>query len=191
MSVASLNNGSLQLSELVISNEKYSNATGYVASSSTFSAGVTGTNLVTSEINIESGANTATLTSVGTDALSINGNQGALFCGEINALGSIDITTGANTATLTSVGTNALSINGNQGALFCGAITAAAAVTANSTLTIGTGSTANSISISGTSGNPLTFSRGILPNVIYDSTNSFGTAGQVPTANGTGGWVWA
>lgn len=45
MSVASLNNGSLQLSELVISNEKYSNATGYVASSSVFSSSTNGTYL--------------------------------------------------------------------------------------------------------------------------------------------------
>jgi len=51
MSVASLNNGSLQLSELVISNEKYSNATGYVASSSNFSAGVTGTSLTVPTIS--------------------------------------------------------------------------------------------------------------------------------------------
>jgi hypothetical protein len=56
MSVASLNNGSLQLSELVISNEKYSNATGYVASSSTFSAGLTGTSLsVSGDIVLPSG----------------------------------------------------------------------------------------------------------------------------------------
>ena len=45
MSVASLNNGQLQLSELVISNDKYSNATGYVASSSTFSSSTSGTSL--------------------------------------------------------------------------------------------------------------------------------------------------
>ena len=45
MSVASLNNGQLQLSELVISNEKYSNSTGYVASSSVFSSAVNNTYL--------------------------------------------------------------------------------------------------------------------------------------------------
>jgi hypothetical protein len=45
MSVQSLNNGQLQLSELVISNEKYTGATGYVASTSTFSSSVNGTSL--------------------------------------------------------------------------------------------------------------------------------------------------
>ena len=45
MSVASLNNGQLQLSELVISNEKYSNAAGYVASSSVFSSATNNTYL--------------------------------------------------------------------------------------------------------------------------------------------------
>ena len=45
MSVASLNNGSLQLAELIISNEKYSNAAGFISSSSSFTAGLTGTQL--------------------------------------------------------------------------------------------------------------------------------------------------
>jgi hypothetical protein len=52
MSIQSLNNGQLQLSELVISNEKYTGATGFVASSSTFSSSVNGTSLTTPTITL-------------------------------------------------------------------------------------------------------------------------------------------
>jgi hypothetical protein len=45
MSVASINNGTLQLSDLIISNEKYSNSAGYTPSTSTFSASLTGTSI--------------------------------------------------------------------------------------------------------------------------------------------------
>jgi len=51
MSVASVNNGSLQLSELVISNEKYSAASGYVASQSTFTSSNTSTSLNSNTIS--------------------------------------------------------------------------------------------------------------------------------------------
>jgi len=50
MSVQSITNGQLQLSELIVSNEKYSNATGYVASSSSFSSSVDGTSLTVPNI---------------------------------------------------------------------------------------------------------------------------------------------
>jgi len=51
MSVASVNNGQLQLSELVISNEKYSAASGYVASQSTFTSSNTSTSLNSNTIS--------------------------------------------------------------------------------------------------------------------------------------------
>jgi hypothetical protein len=53
MSVASVTNKTLQLAELVISNEKFTGATGYVASSSSFSAGVTGTSLDVPNITVD------------------------------------------------------------------------------------------------------------------------------------------
>lgn len=37
----------------------------------------------------------------------------------------------------------------------------------------------------------LIISGGIQPTGIIDATGSYGLAGQVPTANGTGGWLWA
>jgi hypothetical protein len=89
MSVASLNNGSLQLSELVISNSKYSNATGYVASSSSFSSSVTGTDLNLGLGTIDTGGITSTgpvsgtiftTTSGGTSTFD-NVNMGALTLG--------------------------------------------------------------------------------------------------------------
>lgn len=84
MSVASLNNGSLQLSELVISNEKYSNATGYVASSSTFSSGVTGTSLSVgafkaTSIGIQNGNNGVELTCGGSNNLIVSGQVEAPY----------------------------------------------------------------------------------------------------------------
>jgi hypothetical protein len=58
MSVASLKDGQLQLSELTISNEKYVGASGYVAASSNFSSSVNGTSFVTSTANIGKGSTT-------------------------------------------------------------------------------------------------------------------------------------
>jgi hypothetical protein len=59
MSVASVVNKTLQLAELIVSNEKYSGATGYVASSSTFSSSVNGTSLTVPEISASGDINCA------------------------------------------------------------------------------------------------------------------------------------
>jgi hypothetical protein len=78
MSVASINNGSLQLSELIVSNEKYSNSAGYAPSTASFSAGLTGTNVTIGNIladkvtiNSSNTANDYSLTSY-SNALSIS-----------------------------------------------------------------------------------------------------------------------
>jgi hypothetical protein len=53
MSIQSINNGSLQLSDLIISNEKYSNSSGYAPSTATFSAGLTSTSIFVPAISAE------------------------------------------------------------------------------------------------------------------------------------------
>ena len=55
MSVASINNGTLQLSDLIVSNEKYSNSAGYAPSTSSFTAGLTGTNLAVGSLTLLGG----------------------------------------------------------------------------------------------------------------------------------------
>jgi hypothetical protein len=104
MSVASLNNGSLQLSELVISNEKYSNATGYLASSSTFSASLSETSLATTSITLP---NDCVLTSNASGGLLVNGEPvGGGGGGAVNSViagdgiivsGTTDVTVSINT----------------------------------------------------------------------------------------------
>lgn len=81
MSVASVKNGSLQLSELVISNEKYSNATGYVASSSSFSSSVSGTELTL-------GADPVSVN------LSCNGAGSLIVAGTLTTLGNATFESG-------------------------------------------------------------------------------------------------
>lgn len=70
MSIQSLNNGQLQLSELVISNEKYTGATGYVASSSSFSSSVAGSNLSTPQIILTNATSETTISCLGVNTLS-------------------------------------------------------------------------------------------------------------------------
>jgi hypothetical protein len=73
MSVASLKDGQLQLSELVISNEKYSAASGYVASTSSFSASVDGTSLTVPEISVSGDIKCAVSSNSGTTAFNTPG----------------------------------------------------------------------------------------------------------------------
>jgi hypothetical protein len=101
MSVASVNNGSLQLSELVISNEKYSAASGYVASSSTFTSSTSGVSIASITVGVPESS--TTLTSNGSDSLVVNGgtgpiNCGALYCENIISSGDITTTSGIITA---------------------------------------------------------------------------------------------
>ena len=70
MSVASVTNKTLQLAELVISNEKFTGATGYVASSSSFSSSVAGSNLSTPQIVLTNDTSETTLSCLGVDTLS-------------------------------------------------------------------------------------------------------------------------
>jgi len=75
MSVASVTNKTLQLAELVISNEKYSGATGYVASSSIFSSSVNGTSLtVPGDITCAASSNSGTDT-IDTTGLTVTRNK--------------------------------------------------------------------------------------------------------------------
>jgi hypothetical protein len=77
MSVASINNGTLQLSDLIISNEKYSNSAGYAPSTSSFTAGLTGTNLAVGSLTLLGGNQpypTITATSGAVNNVSIGGD---------------------------------------------------------------------------------------------------------------------
>jgi hypothetical protein len=77
MSVASINNGTLQLNELIISNEKYSNSAGYAPSTSSFTAGLTGTNLAVGSLTLLGGNQpypTITATSGQANNVSIGGD---------------------------------------------------------------------------------------------------------------------
>jgi hypothetical protein len=64
MSVASVTNKTLQLAELVISNEKFTGATGYVASSSSFSSSVDGTSLATESVSFSNAPANAQFSSI-------------------------------------------------------------------------------------------------------------------------------
>ena len=110
MSVASLNNGQLQLSELVISNEKYSNATGYVASSSTFTSNTTGTSLTTPEIVFTGVAGgTPYLTSGGTTMVLSTPYQGGLLFSSPGATAGAT----ANQASIALTANQALTCSGS------------------------------------------------------------------------------
>jgi hypothetical protein len=77
MGVVSINNGTLQLNELLISNEKYSNSAGYVPSTSSFTAGLTGTNLAVGSLTLLGGNQpypTITATSGTVNNVSIGGD---------------------------------------------------------------------------------------------------------------------
>ena len=127
MSVASLNNGQLQLSELVISNEKYSNASGYVASSSTFTSNTTGTSLTTGPISTPEvvftgvAGGTPYLTSGGTTMVLSTPYQGGLLFSSPGATAGApanqaSITLTANQAlTCSSASFSALTFRGGIG----------------------------------------------------------------------------
>ena len=86
MSVASVTNKTLQLSELVISNEKFTGATGYVASSSSFSSSVDSTSLTTSIITLP---NDCVLTSNASGELLVNAEPVGGATGATGATGAI------------------------------------------------------------------------------------------------------
>ena len=117
MSIQSLNNGQLQLSELVISNEKYTGATGYVASTSSFSSSVDGTSLTVPEISASSitsfgsiSAATFSTTNAGT---SIFDNISAV--GSVSVTGNITSTAGNITSTAGNISAVGLKINNSTG----------------------------------------------------------------------------
>jgi len=189
MSVASVNNGSLQLSELIISNEKYSNATGYVASSSTFSSSTSGVSIASITVGVPESS--TTLTSNGNDSLVVNGgtgpiNCGALYCGNANFSGVETTATGLTFCRNISNGNNELDI----------------VVINPSTSTILNIYTSNSEINGGSTPGPYTNPivsitltsvsiDGILECIgLQDSSGSTGTAGQVPIATGGGQWAW-
>jgi hypothetical protein len=175
MSVASLNNGSLQLSELVISNEKYSNATGYVASSSSFSSSATGT-----ELTLGADPVSVNLLCNGAGSLIVQGTL--TTTGDATVQGSdLTIGLGANSVIVSCNAAGSLTVGGT--------LTTSGDVTVQgSDLTLGLG--ANSVIVSCPSAGLLSVAGGVKCNQLLDSTGSSGTAGQVPVANGTGGWAW-
>lgn len=94
MSVASLKNGALQLSELIISNEKYSNSAGYVASSASFKSSLTDTSISVPTIS----ATEIVLNSqnVGSDyQLGCYNSLLSINTGDITATPQIQLTNGA------------------------------------------------------------------------------------------------
>jgi hypothetical protein len=108
MSVASINNGTLQLSDLIVSNEKYSNSSGYIPSTATFSAGLTGTSIYVpaisaTDVTIGTSPNTATLSFV--DGIGLSCDQG-FGAPDLNVNGSL-IQSDNNI-----INVNSLSING-------------------------------------------------------------------------------
>ena len=110
MSIQSLNNGQLQLSELVISNEKYTGATGYVASTSSFSSSVDGTSLTVPEISASS------ITSFGSISAATfsTTNAGTSIFDNISAVGSVSVT-GNITSTAGNISAVGLKINNSTG----------------------------------------------------------------------------
>jgi hypothetical protein len=116
MSVASINNGTLQLSDLLISNEKYSNSAGYAPSTASFSASLTNTSIFVPSvesksvtINSSTTADYVTLTCVGqgevnveTLVLGVEGSQTILESPEEGTLkiagGQLQIVQAGSTA---------------------------------------------------------------------------------------------
>jgi len=165
MSVASLNNGSLQLAELVVSNEKYSNASGYAAASSSFVAGLTGTSL---SVDGPVSANSFTTTIGGTSTFDNITAIGNVTSGGIVSADSFS-TTNAGTSTFdnittignvtsggivsadsfstTTAGTSTFNIVSITGALTCQGIVA------SGTLSVPTLNVSNNIGFIGASGN--------------------------------------
>ena len=135
MSVASLNNGSLQLAELVVSNEKYSNASGYAAASSSFVAGLTGTSL---SVDGPVSANSFTTTIGGTSTFDNITTIGNVTSGGIVSADSFSTTT---------AGTSTFNIVSITGALTCQGIVA------SGTLSVPTLNVSNNIGFIGASGN--------------------------------------
>jgi hypothetical protein len=140
MSVQSITNGQLQLSELIVSNEKYSNATGYLASQATINSGKTRVSMTvplfsTEQVTIAGAGNTQSVT--------IGSNSTNDFLVSTTTGNGLTILSGSTSCTLTVPGAGILGV-------------------------------------------PILRCSG-----LQDSVGSTGLAGQVPTANGLGGWVWA
>jgi len=175
MSVQSLNNGQLQLSELVISNEKYTSATGYVASTATFSSSVNGTSLTTPQLSLTNGANTVALTP------STSASANFLNVPNLNISG-VKITFGsaANTPAIENI-SNSLNIYSGGGGSSNNITLHAGGITLNTP----TGTVNLTISTAGALSVPSFQCTG-----LQDSGGSYGTAGQVPIATGAGQWVW-
>jgi hypothetical protein len=122
MSAASLNNKTLQLAELIISNEKYAGSTGYVAASSTFSSSLVSTSMsvpsITSDsIELINGANSITLSCSGFETLAIPGTCNVDSLGIVNGINSVPLSCSAQ-STLSVGGTCNASVfgivNGNN-----------------------------------------------------------------------------
>jgi hypothetical protein len=127
MSVASVTNKTLQLAELVISNEKFFGATGYVASSSSFSSSVNSTSLTVPEI-ISPTVTVGTSSVNGSFTCTVNeelNTTAALNVGGLLSTATLQINGGGGSSQLTSDGTTlvcneifsatALNINNSTG----------------------------------------------------------------------------
>ena len=113
MSVASVTNKTLQLAELVISNEKFTGATGYVASTSTFSSSVNSTSLAASSITSFGNISAATFTTT---------NAGTSTFDDITAVGTVTVETGISSPVYSGgigkfVGSEAVNIGPSGGTL--------------------------------------------------------------------------
>jgi hypothetical protein len=113
MSVASINNGTLQLSDLIVSNEKYSNSAGYAPSTATFSAGLTGTSIFVPAIS----ATEITIPSLTPpDAgykINSYSNVVALTAGSASVTPTLLLTNSVDTIELSVPSNGVLEVNGN------------------------------------------------------------------------------
>jgi len=178
MSVASVTNKTLQLAELVISNEKFFGATGYVASSSTFSSSVNGTSLNTSDIVSTGNITTERVSGSGVGGSLISTTGGGTI--DIGVVGNVGGTTYDTDGTLTI--TRNVS-NGNNEFDF---------VAINYNTTTGMNFYASTVEVNNATLPSLSVKiDGIKPLAIIDDNNATGTAGQVLTAQGNGTFLWA
>jgi len=135
MSVASVKNGSLQLSELIISNEKFSNANGYTPTSSSFSSSVNNVSLDVPSISSDTiilgvSPNTVEL-SAESNTLSVGGGNSIVECGNIVSSGLLTLGASGNTVQLSGT-SNTLSVGGGNSLLNCGSITTSGSLTVES-----------------------------------------------------------
>lgn len=191
MSVASLNNGSLQLAELIISNEKYSNAAGFISSSSSFTAGLTGT-----QLTLGADPSSVNLLCNGPGSLIVEGTittlgnatfeSGTIILGELGVTGPVSLLCSAPGTLFVGGNVRGAMSKVNTSASLV-ALAAGASISVQATLLNFVGSGTSAYVVSSNFGAAL----GVVLNVSFVSTASGSTIVEIDILNITAGPITA